>query len=277
MHGIGEFAHMAKVSVRTLRHYDDIGLLEPAQIDPSSGYRSYESAQLADIHRILALKDAGLSLTEIRVALDEDADAVVAMLRERLVESEAALDAERQRTDRLRARLKLMSGDHPMAETAATPTNPDAAIVVKPLDAYLVAAASETAPDFEAEFAPIFARLYPLIYGELARLEIVPGGPTVAFYEPTDDGQVKIWAGVPIAADAAIDSDCVSRVEMPSAERGATLVHHGPMATVDQSYMTLDRWIADAGEAPAGFAREVYHACPPNQDDWVTELQFVLA
>ena len=82
MHGIGEFAHMAKVSVRTLRHYDDIGLLEPARIEPSSGYRSYESVQLADLHRILALKDAGLSLTEIRVALDEDADTVVTMLRE---------------------------------------------------------------------------------------------------------------------------------------------------------------------------------------------------
>ena len=277
MHGIGEFAHMAKVSVRTLRHYDDIGLLESARIAPSSGYRSYESVQLADLHRILALKDAGLSLTEIRVALDEDADTVVSMLRERLVESEAALDAERQRTDRLRARLKLMTGEHTMADQVAEPTTLDASIVVKPLEARGVAAASETVADFEVDFAPIFGRLYPMIYGELGRLGIVPGSPTVAFYRPTDDGQLEIWAGVTIAANTTIDSDVITLVELPAADRAATLVHHGPMTTVDQSYLALDRWIGDAGEVAAGYSREIYHACPPSQDDWVTELQFVLA
>ena len=277
MHGIGEFAHMAKVSVRTLRHYDDIGLLEPARVDPSSGYRSYEAAQLADLHRILALKDAGLTLTEIRAALDDDADSVVAMLRERLMQSEAALDAERQRTERLRARLNLMSGEHPMADAAALPTNYDASIVVKPVDAHRLATASETAPDFEADFGPIFGRLYPVIYGELARLGIVPGEPTVAFYDQLDDGQVLIAAGVPIPADATVDSDLITVTELASAPRAATLVHRGSMATVDQTYLALDQWIADAGERPAGYSREIYHACPPDQNDWVTELQFVLA
>ncbi len=277
MHGIGEFAHMAKVSVRTLRHYDEIGLLEPARVDPSSGYRSYAAAQLSDLHRILALKDAGLSLSEIRVALGEDSDAVVAMLRERLIESEAALDAERQRTERLRARLKLMTGEHPMATSAANPLDFDASIVVKPVDGHRLASATETASDFEADFGPIFGRLYPIIYGELARLGIVPGEPTVAFYDQLDDGQVLIAAGVPIPTDAVVDSDLIVVTELDRAERAATLVHRGSMATIDQSYLALDQWISDAGERPAGYSREIYHACPPNPDEWVTELQFVLA
>ena len=277
MHGIGEFASMAKVSGRTLRHYDDIGLLEPAWIDPSSGYRSYESAQLADLHRILALKDAGLSLSEIRVALEANADAVVAMLRERLVESEAALETERQRTERLRARLKLMSGEHPMPETTTNPINYDASIVVKPADGHRLASASATAPDFEADFGPIFGGLYPIIYGELARLGIIPGEPTVAFYDQLDDGKVLIAAGVPIAAAAEIESDLITVTELPAAARAATLVHRGSMATIEQTYLALDQWMADAGERPVGYSREIYHACPPDQDDWVTELQFVLA
>ena len=63
MFSIGEFARMGTVSVRTLRHYDDIGLLHPAHVDPETGYRSYTADQLGQLNRIIALKDLGFSLT----------------------------------------------------------------------------------------------------------------------------------------------------------------------------------------------------------------------
>jgi len=279
MHGIGEFAQMAKVSVRTLRHYDDIDLLTPAHTDPMTGYRSYESGQLADLHRILALKDAGLTLVEIRAARSEGEEVVAAMLRDRLEALEASLDAERQRVGRLRARLQLMSGEHPMSEHLAPI---DADIVVKPLDGYRVAAASATAPDFEADFAPIFAELYPTIFQALALSGIEPGQPPVAFYDVLDSGEVLISAGVPVPADAELAAGSaganeVRIEELPSAARGATLIHRGPMTTVDQSFLALDQWITEAGETIVGCSREIYHDCPPgDQSDWVTELQFIL-
>jgi DNA-binding transcriptional MerR regulator len=66
MLSIGDFAHLGGVSVRTLRHYDEIGLLRPARVDPHSGYRAYSAGQLGQLNRIVALKDLGLSLAQVR-------------------------------------------------------------------------------------------------------------------------------------------------------------------------------------------------------------------
>jgi len=70
MFSIGEFARLGGVSVRTLRHYDEIGLLRPATVDPDTGYRGYSAAQLGQLNRIMALKELGLSLTQARRLLD---------------------------------------------------------------------------------------------------------------------------------------------------------------------------------------------------------------
>ena len=58
---IGEFSKLSRVSIRMLRHYDDIGLLKPAFIDSFTGYRYYKPEQLPVIGRITALKDMGFS------------------------------------------------------------------------------------------------------------------------------------------------------------------------------------------------------------------------
>src|SRR6476660_3103900 len=57
MLSIGDFARLAGVSVRMLRHYDALGLLRPARVDPDSGYRTYTTAQLDRSNRLVALKD----------------------------------------------------------------------------------------------------------------------------------------------------------------------------------------------------------------------------
>ncbi len=54
---IGEFSKLSRVSIRMLRHYDDIGLLKPAEIDTFTGYRYYHEEQLFVIGRITSLKD----------------------------------------------------------------------------------------------------------------------------------------------------------------------------------------------------------------------------
>jgi DNA-binding transcriptional MerR regulator len=70
MFSIGEFARLGGVSVRTLRHYDEIGLLRPATVDQDSGYRGYTADQLGQLNRIMALKELGLSLTQAGRLLD---------------------------------------------------------------------------------------------------------------------------------------------------------------------------------------------------------------
>ncbi|WP_255355663.1 MerR family transcriptional regulator, partial [Frankia sp. CpI1-P] len=71
MFSIGDFARRGLVSVRMLRHYDALGLLRPAHVDPVSGYRFYQADQFARLNRIIALKDLGLTLTQVRAILDE--------------------------------------------------------------------------------------------------------------------------------------------------------------------------------------------------------------
>jgi DNA-binding transcriptional MerR regulator len=60
MFRIGDFSRIARVSARLLRFYDEIGLLQPAHVDPQTGYRRYGVAQLAQLNRITVLKELGL-------------------------------------------------------------------------------------------------------------------------------------------------------------------------------------------------------------------------
>ena len=65
MYGIGTVARLAQVSVRTLRYYDELGLLRPRWTDPGTGHRWYAPDQLPRLHRILALRDLGVGLADI--------------------------------------------------------------------------------------------------------------------------------------------------------------------------------------------------------------------
>jgi DNA-binding transcriptional MerR regulator len=79
---IGEFSSLSQVSIRTLRHYDEIGLLKPIHVEAESGYRYYSVSQLPRLHRILALRDLGFPLDRIGEALEEgiSADSLRGML-----------------------------------------------------------------------------------------------------------------------------------------------------------------------------------------------------
>jgi DNA-binding transcriptional MerR regulator len=75
MFSIGEFARHGRVSVRMLRHYDAIGLLRPASVDGVTGYRFYRASQLAELNRIIALKDLGFTLGQVQAILAEQVSA----------------------------------------------------------------------------------------------------------------------------------------------------------------------------------------------------------
>ena len=97
MLNIGEFARLGQVSPRMLRHYDKLGLLEPSRVDPQTGYRFYEVDQLRRLHRMLALRDLGFSLEQLRPLLDDEPsiDELRGMLRLRLAGLTIAVIAAR--------------------------------------------------------------------------------------------------------------------------------------------------------------------------------------
>jgi DNA-binding transcriptional MerR regulator len=108
MFKIGEFSRISQVSAKTLRYYDEIGLLTPARVDRFTGYRYYSADQLPRLNRILALKDLGLSLEQIAALLDDDLPPaeIRGMLRLKRVEIQQHLEEEQARLARVEARLK---------------------------------------------------------------------------------------------------------------------------------------------------------------------------
>src|SRR6478752_4032553 len=117
MLSIGDFARLAGVSVRMLRHYDALGLLRPAHVDPASGYRSYSAAQLDRANRLVALKDLGFSLEDCGRLLGDDVpvEQLRGMLRLRRAELAAQIDADRGRLEQVEHRLRMIEKENTMS------------------------------------------------------------------------------------------------------------------------------------------------------------------
>jgi MerR family transcriptional regulator, thiopeptide resistance regulator len=81
---VGHVARLAGITVRTLHHYDDVGLLSPSERS-TSGYRRYVEADLDQLAQILRYRELGYSLEQIRRALDTPQDAVEALRRQRVL------------------------------------------------------------------------------------------------------------------------------------------------------------------------------------------------
>lgn len=266
MFAIGEFARHGRVSVRMLRHYDAIGLLRPAHVDPATGYRGYEAAQLAELNRIVALKDLGFTLEQVRSLLGEQvsAEQVRGMLMLRRADLAATVEQTAQRLAQVEARLDAieLDGRLPVHE-----------VVTKRLPAMRMAELSARAADFHPdEIAPVVRPLCAELGERLARAEVSPVGRLTCYYERTGDGDVLVHAAVPIATEHGSQLDGLSIVELPAGEH-ATVVHRGSMDAVLPAWQALARWIDAHGYASAGPARELYLECPPDTAGWVTELQ----
>jgi DNA-binding transcriptional MerR regulator len=127
-----------------LRHYDATGLLRPAHVDPASGYRYYTAAQLAGLNRIIALKDLGFTLQQVRDIVDEKVgpEELRGMLRLRRAELETAMAAAAARLVQVEARLRAIESEGHM------PTND---VVIKSVPTIRVAELTATAASFEPE------------------------------------------------------------------------------------------------------------------------------
>ncbi|MGX1755659.1 MerR family transcriptional regulator [Streptomyces lydicus] len=312
MFNIGDFARYGRVSARMLRHYDAIGLLRPARTDPVSGYRFYEAAQLARLNRIIALKDLGFSLQQVRAILAEEVSVpeLRGMLRLRRAELEASLTAARARLAQVEARLRTIESEGRMSADD---------VVVKPTDTVLLAELSGIAAGYGPEdIGPVIQPLYDELCRRLEEAGVTPAGPGLAYYEDapaasdapasperaghprTGTGEggpagpagkaaaggdaIVVHAGLVITqealAKAGVTSDGPSGpgpgfdiVTLPGLDCAATVVHHGPMSRIMPTAQNLAHWIDANGYRSAGYARELYLECPPDQEKWVTELQ----
>lgn len=106
LYKIGEFAKLTNIPVKTLRYYDEINLLKPEEIDLFSGYRYYSDKQKEDLEIILALKEAGFSLEEIKKNKDNYSDEIMLLKKETLLREQERLDERIKKLDYLRNHIR---------------------------------------------------------------------------------------------------------------------------------------------------------------------------
>lgn len=282
MFTIGEFAAYGQVSVRMLRHYDALGLLPPARVDPSSGYRFYDAAQLSRLNRIIALKDLGLSLQQVGEVLDAkvDTEQLRGMLRLRRAELADIVARTADRLARVERRLRTIESEGVM---------PTDEVVLKSLPATRVAVLSATAESFDPRhIGPVIQPLYRRLHAQLAAAGTAMTGPDIAWYEPVGNGDhegsgshtILLHAGVSVSVDpSAAGTGSVREftiIDLPAVEQAATIVHRGSMDAVLPTVQILARWIESSGRRAAGLGREFYLDSRGPQGSWVTEIQVPL-
>lgn len=258
---IGDFARLGQVSVRMLRHYDQIGLLRPERVDEWTGHRSYGAEQLATLNRIVALKELGLTLDQVRRVLDDRVglDELRGMLRLREAELHAELTQGRIRLAGIAHRLRLIESEDEMSAQEC---------VLKSVPAIRLACrTSEVAaqPDIAGVIGPMF--------GVVATAVSKAGGcpeTGVGVYDATENG-LSVTAGYLYDGAAADGFEVVNLPETWA----ATTMHLGTMDGIGASWQALHGWCSENGWTPNGPGRELYIKAPPDSDqsDWVTELQ----
>lgn len=260
--GIGTVARLAGVSVRTLRYYDEVGLLRPIWVDPNTGYRWYAPDQLRRLHRIVALRDLGVRLVDIAVLLDQQptVDELRGILSLRRAEAHDRLAAEAERLARVEARLAQLE--------VAEMTEFD--VVVKSTEAEWVIAITETLGSID-EIGPAHARLWPRLETIMRDLGVDYTPPSIAVERGS--GPIEFIAAL-IVPDGLSHDDGARTYELPGLARAATTVMRGD--DFDGGFRALHTWIAEAGERAAGESREIYLDCNGPRDTWVVELQVAL-
>jgi DNA-binding transcriptional MerR regulator len=249
---IGDFSRMTFLSVKTLHHYHEIGLLPPAAIDPASGYRRYRVAQVATAQVIRRLRDLGMPLEELKGVLrapDVRARnaAILAHLRrmeEQLQQTQAAVAALRN-----------------LLEHAATPIAVEYR-AVGALDTIAIRERISSADTLEwlvAAFEELRAALGPLS----ARRVGADGCLYTA--ELLEEERGEAVAYIPIATPAR-RTGRVAPLALPATEFAVAL-HQGPFDTIDQTYAALGAVVAERAIGVPGPLRELYVVGPLDTAD----------
>lgn len=269
MLSIGEFARLGGVSVRMLRHYDDLGLLRPADVDEWTGRRRYEVDQLEALNRIVTLKELGFTLQQVGGLLEDGVDTaeVRGMLRMRRTELERQAQETAHRLAQVDARLRLTGSERTMSEQD---------VVVKHVDPMRIAALTDVAT-VDASFAAFVEELFIRVCDLMDAARMSRTTP-VNWYvpEPADsEDALRVYTGFAVAGDVP----GMETVELPAAEV-ASVIHRGAMAGVGHAYQTLARW-ADSHEYEFGGRtprkRSVFlEANGEDQSDWVVDVQLEL-
>ena len=260
MFRIGEFSKMSKTTIKTLRYYDEIGLLKPEETDKFTGYRLYSTRQIVILHKIQQFRQIGLSINEVDAIMS--GNALEPILHKRKEELVAEIDGGKDQLSRIEF---ILNGEKTMNYSTTVKQLPECVVYSKRM----------TIPNYNAYFEVIpeigeaIAKQYPelkcavpeycfVIYldGEYKETDI-----TIEFCEAVD----KIYPD--------FDGIVFKKMETVTA---ISVMHKGAYSEIGKAYAFAFDWIEKNSYSTAGYPRESYIDGiwnRENEADWLTELQ----
>ena len=262
---IGEFSQLMQVTIKTLRHYEQKGLLIPDEVDEWIGYRYYSIEQMQKLQTIRDLQRLGFSLDEIKDLYDSySCTPTIDQLTEKIEETEAQLRQLIARRDRLidwrNARKQMTTMEK---------------FSIQSLPEIIVASHREVLPNYAAIGPMCVNKIGP----EMQRLGCKCPPPGYCFtvehdreYKPTDVDIEYCEQVEEMGEDSAI----IQFKRLPAVPKALCMKHIGPYERFYESFIEAFRYIDEQGYKPIGQHRTCYIDGIWNQEDpekWLSVIQ----
>ena len=262
---IGDFSKLSRISIRMLRHYDEIGLLIPTTTDDFTGYRYYSEDQLPIVGRITALKDMGFGLAAIAEILKsyDNPQTLAEFLAVRQAEVQAEADETAHRLLLLETAIKRLRKDgNAMNYNVSLKTLPER----------YMASVRQIIPQYDQE-----GNLWHIMMQEIAPLHIQDGNPcyTLAIFHDKEykESDVDVEVQKSVKGSYPNTEHVVFKTE-PSVQI-ASATYKGSYEQIDKVNEAVANWVSDNGYEFDGAMFNIYHISPhetQNPEEWVTEV-----
>jgi DNA-binding transcriptional MerR regulator/effector-binding domain-containing protein len=257
---VGDFSRITHLSVKTLRHYHEVGLLQPATVNPDTGYRYYSPEQVPTAQVIRRLRDLGMPVGEVKAVLDApDAPARNVLIAAHLDRLEAELAQTRSAVESLRNLLRPPA-DAPAIEHRSVPATPAAGI-----------AAAVDRTDVLPWWQGALGELHATVRAQGLRVTGASGGVYASELFQHDHGEATVF--IPVEGGVRAIGR-VTPVLIPAAEL-AVISHRGSLSDADLSYATLGSYATRHEISIDGPLREYYlrgAQDTPDEAEWRTEI-----
>lgn len=260
LYKIGMFANMNRVTIKTLRYYDEQKLLVPAYVDEENGYRYYVAGQMAQLQRIIALKNMGFSIDDIRrIMVGAEEKSLLIEKKQEILKEMAVLTA------------KLAQVESYLAKDSV---NLSAPILIKEIPEVIVCTMKQRIKSYDALF-----EFMPQMGAQMEMLGCVCAQPAYCFthyLEPgykEEDILVEMCEAV---TEKKQDSGNITFKVLPKVPMAACIFHKGSYNTLHNSYAMLLQYIEENGYEICGNIRESYIDGVWNKEteqEWLTEIQ----
>jgi DNA-binding transcriptional MerR regulator len=269
---IGEFSRLSQVTVKTLHHYDEIGLFKPSHVDKFTDYRYYTIDQLPYIHSIMALKELGLSLEEIAQLMQENLppEQIRGMFRLKQAEAQQRVREEQARLAQIEFRLRQIEREGMMQTVDVVIKR------IEPIYALTLRRVFRTAQEREAASRAITQAVAD-------GLIMYSGGTPMALMyqheceEDISDSEMCLPVDSSHTPTVSLgEMGTLTLRELPGIESAATYIHQGSTLPLNEKNLFLQRWVLENGYKLSGVWRILFHRAAWDNvpsSEYMTELQ----